>query len=189
LLGARWAAAGWLDAADDVFFLDLVELERAAAGTLAKTALRARIADARRRHAERAARPAPAFLRSDGVPVVPALAAAEGEPGTLRGTGISTGRAVGPVRVLLAPDPSRIRAGEVLVVRLADPGWTPLFGRASALVMEVGGLMCHAAVVARELGIPAVFGAAGATERLVDGELVCVDADAGTVTRVESREA
>lgn len=70
------------------------------------------------------------------------------------------------------------------MVRFADPGWTPLFPRAGALVMEVGGLMCHAAVVARELGLPAVFGVRGATERLADGQLVAVDADAGTVTPV-----
>jgi pyruvate,water dikinase len=70
----------------------------------------------------------------------------------------------------------------VIVVRFADPGWTPLFSRAGGIVMEVGGLMCHAAVVARELGIPAVFGASGATTELPEGALVEVDADAGTVT-------
>jgi pyruvate,water dikinase len=83
--------------------------------------------------------------------------------------------------VLRAPDPEALAHGEVLVVEFADPGWTPLFPRAAAVVMEVGGLMCHAAVVARELGIPGVFGVAGAT-RLLAGREVAVDGDRGTVT-------
>ena len=81
-------------------------------------------------------------------------------------------------------DPNAFEAGEVIVVRFADPGWTPLFSRAGAIVMEVGGLMCHAAVVARELGIPAVFGVTRATSELPDGTLVEVDADAGTITSI-----
>jgi pyruvate,water dikinase len=69
-----------------------------------------------------------------------------------------------------------------LVVEFADPGWTPLFPRAAAVVMEVGGMMCHAAVVARELGVPAVFGVADATTLLREGTRVTVDGDKGTVT-------
>jgi pyruvate,water dikinase len=64
----------------------------------------------------------------------------------------------------------------------ADPGWTPLFPRASAIVMEVGGAMCHAAVIARELGIPAVFGVEGATTRLREGQRVTVNGSAGSVS-------
>ena len=75
--------------------------------------------------------------------------------------------------------------GEVIVVEFADPGWAPLFPRAAAVVMEVGGVMCHAAVVARELGIPAVFGVTGATSTLRDGQTVEVDGGLGTV-RVRS---
>jgi pyruvate,water dikinase len=71
--------------------------------------------------------------------------------------------------------------GDVIVVEFADPGWTPLFPRARAIVMEVGGTMCHAAVVARELGIPAVFGVAGATHMLADGQRVEVDGGEGTI--------
>ena len=71
--------------------------------------------------------------------------------------------------------------GDVIVMEFADPGWTPLFPRAAAVVMEVGGAMCHAAVVARELGIPAVFGVAGATQVLRDGERVIVDGETGVV--------
>jgi pyruvate,water dikinase len=181
-LGARLAAEGWLERREDVLFLELGELDAAVAGALPKPALRERVAAARARLEAHALRPAPGFLRSDGVPVAAVSEQPPETDGVLRGTGISTGRAVGRVRVLRTPDPSAFVPGEVLVVRFADPGWTPLFPRAGALVMEVGGLMCHAAVVARELGLPAVFGVRGATERLRDGDCVAVDADAGTVT-------
>jgi pyruvate,water dikinase len=73
----------------------------------------------------------------------------------------------------------------VLVVRFADPGWTPLFPRAAALVMEVGGVMCHAAVVARELGIPAVVGVARATELITSGERISVDGSSGVVQHLD----
>jgi pyruvate,water dikinase len=87
------------------------------------------------------------------------------------------------VRVLREPDPRAMADGDVIVMRYADPGWTPLFPRAAAVVMEVGGVMCHAAVIARELGIPAVFGVSDATALLRDGERVVVDGTAGTVRR------
>lgn len=64
----------------------------------------------------------------------------------------------------------------------ADPGWTPLFPQASGIIMEVGGLICHAAVVARELGIPAVFGIAHATRNLKNGQYIKMDGTRGTVT-------
>ena len=76
-----------------------------------------------------------------------------------------------------------MKDGDVLVLVFADPGWTPLFPRAAAVVMEVGGLMCHAAVVARELGVPAVFGVRNATRVFAEGERVVVDGGAGTVSR------
>jgi pyruvate,water dikinase len=106
------------------------------------------------------------------------------EPGALVGHGIGGGIGEGPVKILDAPDPRQVNDGDVLVVTFADPAWTPLFMRASAVVMEVGGTMCHAAVVARELGIPAVFAVRDAKTRLVDGERVRVDGDAGRVIRL-----
>jgi phosphohistidine swiveling domain-containing protein len=180
-LGSRLAASGALELREDVFFLDLRELDAIAHGRRDTRDLRARVAARRERFARFAGSAPPAFVRSDGIPVV-AGAAPPAEDGVLLGIGVGTGRASGPVRVLHVPDPSLVEEGDVLVVRFADPGWTPLFPRAAALVMEVGGLMCHAAVVARELGIPAVFGVTGATTALPPGHLVEVDADLGSVT-------
>jgi len=182
-LGRRLAERNLLDTRDDVMFLDRVELDAVVRGEGGALDLRALVRERRVRHERHLAEKPPDFVRSDGVPVPddrrhdPVAA-----DGSLRGLGTSPGQATGPVRVLRSPDPSAMRDGDVLVVEFADPGWTPLFPRAAALVMEVGGLMSHAAVVARELGVPAVFGVAGATERLQDGQVVRVDGEAGTVT-------
>jgi phosphoenolpyruvate synthase/pyruvate phosphate dikinase len=101
--------------------------------------------------------------------------------GALRGTGVSPGVASGIARVIHSPAGARLEPGEVLVAPSTDPGWTPLFLTASALVMEMGGMTSHGAVVAREYGIPAVVGVPGATARLTSGQRVVVDGSAGTV--------
>ena len=75
-----------------------------------------------------------------------------------------------------------LEPGEVLVARVTDVGWTPLFAYAAAVVTDIGGLASHTAVVARELGVPCIVGAEGATSRLADGMTVDVDGTAGTIT-------
>ncbi len=100
----------------------------------------------------------------------------------LRGLAASSGVASGEVRVLT--DPSQevtFVDGAVLVAPTTSPDWVPLLRRAAAVVTESGGATCHAAIVSRELGVPCVVGARGATARLHDGQVVTVDGDAGTV--------
>lgn len=179
-LGRRRVAEGRLERPEDAFFLTRQELLLRDPAPSAE--LRRRVTERRARHARFLAERAPDFVRSDGVPVGDGDAP-EDEGGVLRGTGIGGGAGAGAVRILTAPDPTALREGDVLVVEYADPGWTPLFPRVRAVVMEVGGVMCHAAVVARELGVPAVFGVTGATRRLEEGERVRVDGTRGTVAR------
>jgi phosphohistidine swiveling domain-containing protein len=179
-LGRRLAGSGHVDSREDVFFLESEEIRALIGGKALKEEPHALIESRRERWARHRAESAPDFVRSDGVPVVEATLEPDAA-GTLSGTPASCGSAVGIVRILTAPDPLALEPGEVLVAAFADPGWTPLFPRAGAVVMEVGGAMCHAAVVARELGIPAVFGVAGATRRLRDGQRVRVDGDRGRV--------
>jgi len=94
----------------------------------------------------------------------------------------SPGRARGTARILAGPgDFRRFQPGDVLVAHATTPIWTPLFSMASAAVTEVGGLMTHAAIVAREFGIPLVNGALDATQVIVDGMSVVVDGSAGIV--------
>jgi pyruvate,water dikinase len=99
----------------------------------------------------------------------------------LGGTPASAGQASGPARVVRDPATARLRPGDILVAPSTDPGWTPLFLIAGGLVMEMGGAMSHGAVVAREYGIPAVIGVAGATDIINDGDALLVDGTAGAV--------
>ena len=179
-LGRRLLGRGLLAHPADVFFLAWEEAAALAGGGGAPDDLRARVERRRAEHADDLLHPAPDFVRSDGVPVAEDLPVSH-EEGLLHGVPTSAGRATGPVRLLEQPDPRRVQAGDVLVVTFADPGWTPLFLRAAAVVMEVGGTMCHAAVVAREMGVPAVFGVRDATRLLPEGAIVEVDGRAGTV--------
>ena len=97
------------------------------------------------------------------------------------GIGVSPGVARGAARVVRDPaKPSALEPGDVLVAPITDPAWTPLFLVASAVVVEVGANLSHAAIVARELGIPAVVSVERATEQLADGTPVEVDGTRGS---------
>ena len=183
-IGRRLVEQGTLEEADEVFLFDVAELGPLLAGQCAADEVGERVRSRRRELQERRGRVAPDFVRSDGVPVAAEEVRGVDPDGGLHGAGIGGGSATGRVAVLREPDPSRLREGDVLVVRFADPAWTPLFPAAAAVVMEVGGTMCHAAVIAREVGIPAVFGVPAVTELLADGDRVHVDGDEGLVRRL-----
>ncbi|WP_217914185.1 phosphoenolpyruvate synthase [Miltoncostaea marina] len=116
---------------------------------------------------------------SGGAPAGPG----DGGAATVAGLGAAPGRAAGVARVIATlDDGGRLGPGEVLVTHMTAPDWAAVMRRAAAIVTETGGMTCHAAIVARELGVPCVVGAAGATERIRDGEHVVVDATRGRVT-------
>jgi len=108
-----------------------------------------------------------------------------------RGTVLAEGRAIGqkigtgPVRLVRSPaEMDKVQAGDILVTDMTDPNWEPVMKRASAIVTNRGGRTCHAAIIARELGIPAVVGCGNATEHLADGTLVtvsCAEGDTGYI--------
>jgi pyruvate,water dikinase len=104
----------------------------------------------------------------------------------VRGQPGSAGRAEGIVRQIDCPEQGhQLQPGEILVTSTTNVGWTPLFPRAAAVVTDVGGSLSHAAIVARELGIPAVVGCGDATSRLHTGDRVSVDGGQGTIQIVE----
>ena len=102
-------------------------------------------------------------------------------PGELSGLAVSSGRVTGPVKVLHDPFEKEVEPGDVLVACTTDPGWTPLFINAAAVLLEVGGELQHGALVAREYGKPCVAGILNLTRSLSDGQMVEVDGDAGVV--------
>ncbi len=108
--------------------------------------------------------------------------AAEEAEVLLRGLGAAPGRASGEVRVLdTVEDGGRLNEGDILVTVMTAPDWVPLMRKASAIVTDQGGMTCHAAIVSRELGIPAVVGTDAATTTLEDGTMVTVDGTTGDI--------
>jgi len=187
-VGEALVRASMLKESEDIFFLSFPEAHAALAG-----------ADQHARVSERRAtfdrelgrRHVPLVLLSDGTEATTQsqrtqdLAQTEG---TLQGTPASAGRVRASARVILDPHDAHLSPGEILVAPSTDPGWTPLFLKAAGLVMEVGGAMAHGAIVAREYGIPAVVGVAGATERIATGSRLTLDGTAGTVVIEPSEE-
>ncbi|MFI6505501.1 phosphoenolpyruvate synthase [Nonomuraea typhae] len=177
---ARLVASGVLERVDDVHYLTLEELRRLLAREDPPVRPAVLVAGRRAAHeADGALRP-PRVLTGDGEVVTVARAVPERE-GTLAGQAVSAGVAEGRARVVLRPQDARLEPGDILVAPFTDPGWTPLFAAVRGLVLEVGGMMTHGAVVAREMGLPAVVGVDRATVLIPDGARVRLDGSRGTV--------
>jgi phosphohistidine swiveling domain-containing protein len=185
-VGEALVQAGRLAHAHDIFFLSLPEVHAALDGTDFRSIVRERLTQYDQ---ERARRHVPLVLLSDGTEPSIESAALTSADEWLRGTPASPGRATAPARVILDPHDAQLAHGEILVAPSTDPGWTPLFLTAGGLVMELGGAMSHGAIVAREYGIPAVVGVAGATEHIRTGQLITVDGTTGTVTFAPEQDA
>lgn len=205
--GAVWVQKGWLDQAEDVVYLRIAELKQLAAEAEKADAGQSdgittdnsgsdagaqahwhRLVAERRTVFEREQRrrQAPRLVLGDGTTVYEGVGGApEAGSQTLVGDPVSPGQVEGVVHVVLNPFGVQLAPGEILVCPGTDPAWTPLFLAAGGLVMEVGGLMTHGSVVAREYGIPAVVGVGHATTRLKTGQRVRVDGSSGRVTLLE----
>jgi pyruvate,water dikinase len=108
----------------------------------------------------------------------------------LEGWAAGPGHATGPVRIISSlAEGSRLERGDILAAHSTDPSWTPLFLVAGAIVLETGGPLSHAAIVAREFGLPAVLNIPQATRALREGEIVLVDGGLGLVERTHMRGA
>jgi pyruvate,water dikinase len=185
--GQDLTEAGILDSPEDVFFLHLTELQRPADYPVPGWAA---LAEQRRKmyERERLRTQIPRLLLSDGSAFYGGVAGTgteesgpTGPPEAIAGSPVSPGVVEGVVRVVFDPRQAELAPGEILVCPATDPSWTPLFLVAGGVVSEVGGMMTHGAVVAREYGIPAVVGVHQATHRLRTGQLVRVDGHSGTI--------
>ena len=194
--GDRLVAEGRLDSRDDVFLLRREELADALRSPWGPP-FQSVVAERRARRAQAAAAAPDPFLGEPPDPdaeVPPMVAKFYGVPGSasaagdvITGTGASAGRVTAVARVVTrAADFSRVSAGEILVCATSTPAWTPIFPSLGGLVTDTGGILSHAAVVAREYGVPAVVGAQVATRRVPDGAVVALDGGSGEVRIVRS---
>ena len=178
-------AAKRLDSVDDVWLLRYAELLQ----LLQKPTLDLRHVVAQRRsdYVRYAQLQPPLVMTSDGE--IPRLPPPKDLPqGALAGLGASAGVVEGLARVVLDPAQDVLHAGEILVAPYTDPGWTPLFVHAKGLVCEVGGMMTHGSVVAREYGIPAVVGVSSATRLIRSGQRIRIDGSRGLVEIIDDQQ-
>ena len=175
---ARQVRAGVLHDADDVFFLTLAELrEVIATGHVDDQLVRDREAAFRSYHDLTP----PRVLTSDGATLSGAYHRDDVPAGALAGLAVSAGTVEGRARVILDMAQADLEPGDILVTAFTDPSWTPLFVGIAGLVTEVGGVMTHGAVIAREYGLPAVVAVANATRLIRDGQRIRVHGTEGYV--------
>lgn len=175
---------GILQQAEDAFFLTLDELIQLAKGEFSQDVTTLIIERKEKFAWHQTLRP-PKVMTSEGE-IVTGLSKKDELPnGVLVGTPASAGVAEGRARVVFRPEKAELHEGEILVAPHTDPGWTPLFQSAKALVTEVGGLMTHGSVVAREYGIPAVVGVDDATKSIKDGQRIRVDGSQGIIEIID----
>lgn len=172
---------GLLGRKEDVGYLELDELILLLEGRLSGDEAMERIRS--RKASEEIYRKLtpPLVITSEGETFSAGISSDQAPPGALVGIPASSGVAEGYVRVVHRLEEGNLKKGEILVAPYMDPGWTPLFHSAKALVTEVGGMMTHGSVIAREYGIPAVVSVQNATRILRDGQYIRVDGSKGYV--------
>jgi pyruvate,water dikinase len=175
---------GELNQAEDIFFVSLEALKRFTQGE--QTDLKSLVASNRAEYERELGRKQmPRVLLSTGEAFYEGVSVAAASDNDLVGEAVSPGIVEGRVQVVFDPRRARLGPGDILVCPSTDPGWTPLFLTAGGLVMEIGGLMTHGSIVAREYGLPAVVGVHQATTQLKTGQRVRVDGNRGRVTVLE----
>lgn len=180
-IGRRLAKRGILDQPRDVFHCASSELLALLKGEWEGAELKVLVAE-RREEKERLETLCPPDLIVGGRSQYISADASASSNHSLAGLGVAAGKASGRTRLITHPrEGERLKQGDVLVAPSTDAGWTPLFLKASAIVMETGGFLSHGAIVAREYGIPAVCNVPGAMKLMREDQKVTVDADEGKV--------
>ena len=192
-LGQRLVESGSYFVAEEIFFLETPEIGIAISARDADQSRPELACLARERRELREARkrlhPPPAVplgykLRLGPFDMSAFETQRRNEPArtVLRGFAVSPGQASAPASVVCSPaDFSRMEPGTILVCPTTTPAWTPLFSQARGLVTDVGGILAHGSIVAREFGIPAVLGTGAASQRIRHGQRITVDGDRGLV--------
>jgi pyruvate,water dikinase len=182
--GEEFASEGIIEKSEDLFFLHFHELQ--ALANHDSHDWRKLIAERRAVHErENRRKQVPRVLVSDGRAFYQGIGVLADTDTVISGSPVSPGVAEGVVHIIFDPRGAQLAPGEILVCPGTDPAWTPLFMAAGGLITEVGGMMTHGSVVAREYGIPAVVGVHQATTRLKDGQRIRVDGTAGKIVVLE----
>jgi rifampicin phosphotransferase len=195
--GRRLQSIGRLDDARDIFYVELGEILAFSDGAATTTDFRSLTALRKKEFGEYREGPVPADRFETRGPVYHAQTYRSNEPSRpvaaggeeRKGLGCCPGVVRGIARVVRDPKQARLSAGCILVADHTDPGWIMLFPSASGLLVERGSLLSHSAIVARELGIPAVISIPGLLDWLQDGDEVELDGAAGIVRRITAQES
>ncbi|MFB7657266.1 MULTISPECIES: PEP/pyruvate-binding domain-containing protein [unclassified Streptomyces] len=185
----RLVADGVLHSLDEAAFLDFEDVRRYLAGDEEATRVfdRARIDAARRLHEHNKRLPEPPLTFIGEHDITASVRPAD-DGARLEGLAAAPGRIVGRARIVedLVWQADEFEAGEILVTRYTDASWTPLFAIAGGVVTDIGSMLSHSSIVAREFHVPSVVNTKHATQRINTGDLIVVDGDAGTVDVVEN---
>jgi pyruvate,water dikinase len=179
VLGTRWTSRGDFNNVDDVYYLHLKELQDLAR---VPRPMHEIVATRRAEFEDSKTRAWPDIVTSTGEIFLGAQDEIEDAGDYLMGVTGSPGIATGVAKVIRGPEEfKRLEKGDILVAPLTNPVWTPLFAIAAGVVTEVGGILSHSAIVAREFGIPAVMSVPGATKLVTEGQHITVDGNRGVV--------
>ena len=185
-INRRLVSRGLTTSPDDMFFLLWAEVQSLVAGNRSKEDI-VRVIDERKRDYLWSLQVEVPKLQEGTARTLDADDAPAGLE--LGGMGVSPGRVTGVARVVTDPRSNAyIEPGEILVAPVTDVAWTPLFAQAAGLVVEVGGLLSHGSIVAREYGVPAVVGVAGATRTIQTGDRISLDGATGRVFKLGGAE-
>jgi phosphohistidine swiveling domain-containing protein len=181
-LGERLRQQDVLTEPADIFFLELSEIEPVAQGR-ANFEVRQRIADRRAEYEWNVAQTPPPVVVGRYDPQKHAGLKIDANVKVLKGMAVSPGAVTGKARVIRQPhDGQHVEPGEILVAPITNPAWTPYFLPAAGVVVDMGGVLSHGAIIAREYGLPAVVNVGPASKIIRTGQLLRVDGDRGTVT-------
>jgi pyruvate,water dikinase len=181
-LGRNLARRGIVQREDDIFFLtpgEILSLQQEEMPCASKEI----VAERRREYEENCRLPSFPVILDDGGEKRYVPYEADGTLTILAGLPVCPGCARGPARVILpGTDDIRVQPGEILVIPYADPGWSPYFAISAGIVMDMGGMLSHGSIIAREYGIPTVVNVGPATEIIRPGQVIEVDGSRGIVT-------
>lgn len=194
-LGKQFASEAVINAPEDIFYLTLDEVWDYIKGTAVTTDLKGLVALRRGEYARYAedveSTPSRRFetygmaYHRNHVNGRSATVEVAGDEGVLQGAPCSSGEATGSVRVLTEPDPQALQDGEILVAERTDPGWALIYPTVSGILIERGSILSHSAIVARELGVPAIVAIPDLIQRLQTGDQVAMDGSTGKVVIVK----